>query len=173
MNVPRLALFCVAAGVLSPGFLIAQGAPATSKFDVASVKLNPWKDSGSVGVVTVRGNTLAAEHVSLYDLVQYAYGLDNDFQLEGGPPWATADKKPLASATLFQVMAQTDQKPIPDIPTFRVMLQNLLADRFQLKVHQTKKDVPVLLLTVTKVKSVLRESPDDEKPSWPSAGIAR
>src|SRR6185437_6918072 len=102
MNVLRVTLFCVAAGVLSLGIATAQDAPATKKFDVASVKINPWKDSGSVGVVAVRGNTLSAEHASLYDLVQYAYGLDKDFQLSGGPPWATANGKPLVSATFFQ-----------------------------------------------------------------------
>src|ERR1039457_3434149 len=41
-------------------------------FEVASIKLQPWTGGGSVGIF-IRGNTLDAEHVSLFSLVTFAY----------------------------------------------------------------------------------------------------
>ena len=57
-------------------------------FEVGSIKLQPWTNEGRVGVF-IRGNTLTGEHVDLYRLVEFAYGLRTDgAQLSGGPGWA-------------------------------------------------------------------------------------
>jgi hypothetical protein len=41
------------------------------RFESASVKLQPYTGQGSVGIM-VRGNTLDAEHVSVFSLVTFA-----------------------------------------------------------------------------------------------------
>src|ERR1035437_9102163 len=69
-------------------------------FEVASIKLQPWTGGGSVGIF-IRGNTLDAEHVSLFSLVTFAYNL-RDIQLSGGPPWVRSGV--LSSSELYQVM---------------------------------------------------------------------
>ncbi len=46
---------------------------------------------------------------------------------------------------------------------FRQMLQTMLADRFQLKVHHVQKDLPVYNLVVNKGGPKLKESPADAK----------
>ncbi len=45
------------------------------------------------------------------------------------------------------------------------MLQTLLADRFQLKIHHVMKDLPVFRLVVAKEGSRLKENVSDAKPS--------
>jgi uncharacterized protein (TIGR03435 family) len=105
-------------------------------------------DSGSVGVF-IRGNTLQAEHADLYDLVEFAYGLTEEDQLSGGPPWAHATGY-RQDATLFQVIAKAEGDTPPSKEQFRLLLQTLLADRFQLKIHHVAKSLPVFHLVVTK-----------------------
>jgi uncharacterized protein (TIGR03435 family) len=125
-------------------------------FEVASVKLEPWNGQGSVGIF-VRGNTLTAEHVSLNELVAFAYNL-RDVQLSGGPGWADRSQAKLSDAELYQVIAKAVGDSPPSMDQFRRMLQSLLTDRFQLKVHHQPKDLPVYNLVVNKGGPKLTES---------------
>ena len=82
------------------------GAPLT--FEVASIKLQPWTNEGRVGVF-VRGDTLTGEHVDLYQLVEFAYGLSTDgVQVSGGPGWARMGLTDVSGAgsVLYQVIAK-------------------------------------------------------------------
>ncbi len=97
-----------------------------SSFEVASVKPQPWAGQGSVGVF-VRGDTLTAEHVALYDLVEFAYNL-RSVQLSGGPAWADRGRTLLSDSDLYQVTAKAAGAPPPPMDQFRLMLQELLAD---------------------------------------------
>ena len=125
-------------------------------FGVASVKPQPWRDNGSVGV-GVRGNTLYAEHATLNDLVEFAYDLQ-DFQLSGGPGWSTVNGK-LADSELFQVIGKPAEDTAPSTGQVRLMLQTLLADRFHLQIHHVSKQLPAWNLVVAKGGPKLKESP--------------
>jgi uncharacterized protein (TIGR03435 family) len=98
--------------------------------------------------------------VSLRKLIQEAYGIYDDKLLTGGPPWIDTDK--------FDLEAKFDPSDIPNAKnlTYRQradMLRAVLADRFQLKVHFEKKDLPVYNLVVAKGGPKLSSSnpPDD------------
>jgi bla regulator protein blaR1 len=132
-----------------------------ASFEVASVKPQLWTGQGSVGVF-VRGNTLTAEHVALYDLAEFAFNL-RSIQLSGGPAWADRGRALLSDSVLFQVTAKAAADPPLNIDQFRPMLQTLLADRFQLKVHHIQKDLPVYNLVTAKSGSKLKESASDTK----------
>jgi uncharacterized protein (TIGR03435 family) len=123
-------------------------------FDVVSVKPHPWMGNGGVGVV-IRGDTLTAEHVTLYDLIEFAYNL-KDTQLSGGPDWARHGT--LAGSTLYQVIAKVATLPPPTQDQFRTMLQQLLADRFALVLRHREKDLPVYNLVAVKGGARLKES---------------
>jgi uncharacterized protein (TIGR03435 family) len=129
--------------------------PAT--FDVASVKADPWGGNYRVGVF-VHGDTLTAEHTCLYGLVEFAYNLRDD-HLSGGPAWAQCGL--LASSDLYRVIAKAPGDPPPSTDQFRLMLQTLLADRFQLTVHHVQKDLPICNLVVAPRGPKLKESPTD------------
>jgi uncharacterized protein (TIGR03435 family) len=129
-------------------------------FEVASVKPQPWTGQGGVYVL-VRGNTLNAEHASLYDLVEFAYNL-RDVQLSGGPAWADRGHAKLVDSELYQIVAKSGDPP-PSMEVFRQMLQTLLAERFNLQVHHERRNLPIYNLVVNKGGPRLKESPADSK----------
>jgi len=152
--------------MLAPVLMVSAFAQRPT-FEVASVKLQPWSgQTGSVGVF-VRNDTLDGEHTSLYDLVMFAYDLRDAAQLSGGPGWA--DRTPeakLDQSELYQVIGKAAGNPPPSIEVFRQMLQTLLAERFQLKVHHIQKDFPIYNLVVNKGGAKLKPSPADAKFSF-------
>ncbi len=80
------------------------------------------------------------ENFSLRGLIQFAYGV-KDFQLTGAPAW-------LGTAH-YDVQAKADG----DFSVNQMegpMLQALLADRFQLRVHRATRQMPVYELSVAK-----------------------
>ncbi len=146
--------------MLVPLLMLSAFAQAPT-FEVASVKLQPWTGQGGVGVF-VRGDTLHGEHATLFDLVKFAYDLRDEAQLSGGPEWA--DRTPEAKieqSELYQVIGKAAGNPPPALDVFRQMLQTLLAERFQLKVHHIQKDFPTYNLVVNKGGPRLKPSTAD------------
>jgi uncharacterized protein (TIGR03435 family) len=152
-----------AVSVLVPA--LAASPPA---FEIASIRPQPWNNEGRVDVY-VRGNTLYGEHADLYRLVDFAYGLrPDDLQLSGGPAWAKHGVLSNVSggdSLLYQVIARAPEGPPPSVAQFREMLQALLADRFQLRVHHAMKDLAVFRLVTTKDGPKLTESAAGAKDS--------
>jgi bla regulator protein BlaR1 len=132
-------------------------------------KPQQWTGQGSVGLF-VRGNTLDAEHTSLFSLVEFAYNL-RDVQLSGGPPWVRSGV--LSSSELYQVVAKVSGDPPPPMDVFRQMLQTLLADRFRLQVHHVQKELPIYNLVLNKGGPKLKESTPDAKFNFVSSGLGR
>jgi uncharacterized protein (TIGR03435 family) len=101
------------------------------------------------------------------DLIKTAYGVDDE-KLFGGLNWLETDR--------FDVIAKVPSST--SAPTVRTMLQNLLADRFKLTVHNDTKPVPAYVLTVGKGGSTLKPtSGSDDKgckpqpPAPPTPGV--
>jgi len=55
---------------------------------------------------------------------------------------------------------------------FQKMLQNLLAERFQLKLHGDKKEIATYVLTVGKGGPKFKKAPDDPTPAEPEPALA-
>lgn len=64
-----------------------------------------------------------------------------DYQVSGGPAWITSDR--------FDIDAKAGDAGAGE-PQMRLMLQTLLAERFQLKIRQETKEFPVYDLVVAK-----------------------
>lgn len=86
-----------------------------------------------------------------------AYGV-RFFQITGGPAWLTA-----AGDTSYDVVAKTEGEEKPTQEQINMMLQTLLADRFELKLHRETREVPVYALMLDKNGPKLKNSPDDAK----------
>jgi len=80
----RLTLALILISLMQPAQIWSRSA---ASFDVASVKSQPWKGQGSVGVF-FHGNTLSAEHCDLYELVEFAWNL-KAVQVSGSSGFAT------------------------------------------------------------------------------------
>jgi len=141
--------------------VLAQSPPA---FEVASIKVHPVKPGQRVLKMAmspdapfhIAGNRVTDEMVYLRDLMMEAYRV-TDYQISGLPDWGKR------GGELLDVEARTEGEKAPTQDQVRLMMQTLLADRFQLKLHHESKDLPVYELVVGKNGSKLKAAPADER----------
>ena len=134
-------LIIIAFSAVQP--LVAQ--QTTAKFEVASVHLN--KSGERRYGVNPKGSRFTATNMSLFLLVQWAYEME-DFRISGGSSWLKSDR--------FDIAA--DAAAPHTIAQFRLLLQQLLRDRFQLEVHKQPKELAIYELTVAKGGMKLKEA---------------
>ena len=134
---------------------VASGYAQAPQFEVATVKADPPSADGRIRVM-VRGGPgtndpgrIEYQGMTLKDLLSIAYAVKN-FQVLG-PAWLDTER--------FNVEAKIPQGTTK--PQFNVMLQNLLADRFGLKVHWVNKDIDMYALLVAKSGSKLKPAAPD------------
>jgi len=116
-------------------------AQAPSRFDVATVK--PSDSDGARGGLnlTSGGRHIEIAGFTLTELIQRAYGVAA-FQVAGGPPWAKSRPFDLAAKVA------SDSEVTPD--RVNLMLRQLLADRFALKLRHESRQLPVYALSVAR-----------------------
>jgi len=117
----------------------AQTPDPSLKFDVASLKASEPGGRGGGIRPAPGGERYLATNVPLRLLIQVAYRVKNS-QISGGPSWMDTDT--------FDMNAKAERPSSAE--ELHVMLQNLLADRFQLKFHRESKELPVYAATVDK-----------------------
>ena len=139
----------VVIGMMNTRAVLAQ-APAsanTQKFEVASIKAcapgPPVPKTKGPGGGGGRPSSSPGRYQSpcdtVMDLIRTAYG--GFVPISGGPAWIKSDR--------YQIEAKAEAGTSPRIMG-GPMLQSLLADRFQLKIHHETREVPVYALTVAK-----------------------
>jgi len=90
---------------------------------------------------------------TMLNLIVAAYGIPED-TISGGPGWLSSD--------LFDVIAKVPNGTTP--AAANIMLQNLLAERFKLVVHNGTHPVPRYVLTLARSGSKLKSSSGSGKP---------
>jgi uncharacterized protein (TIGR03435 family) len=129
------------------------------KFEVTSVKPNTV-GRGGYGDMPPSGRVNMVS-LTFKMLMSAAYRVQ-DYQIIGGPAWLAVDR--------FDVQASppSDFRPQPPARCFancpltpvQIMMQGLLADRFQLKIHRETRELPVYELTVAKNGFKVKEVPE-------------
>jgi uncharacterized protein (TIGR03435 family) len=120
---------------------------AAEMFDTASVKPAPAGQRGS-GFITGDPGRFHAVNVTLAECIATAYGIQS-FQL-------VAKNLP---QDRYEILASAPTHPGKVLDArYEAMLQALLADRFQLKIHRDSKVMPVYALEVAKGGPKLKES---------------
>lgn len=136
--------------VLLTGAMAAWGcAQDKPSFEVASIKLNHSGDR-RMGIQMPPGGRFVATGITARMLITIAYKI-KEHQLSGGPSWIDSERydisaKPEAKATSDQVL---------------LMLQSMLAERFQLTLRKETKELPIYVLTVAKNGPKIEEWKDD------------
>jgi uncharacterized protein (TIGR03435 family) len=125
-------------GMVVASFLDAS-AQQPQVLEVASVRpsRNAMTDSN---LNSVRGR-LTATNVTVKELIRLAYSV-KDYQLERAPAWLGSER--------FDIAAKSVSGSASRIEEEKLLVRELLADRFQLKTHQESKQMPVYLLVVAK-----------------------
>ena len=137
------------AALLSFLWLAAHSAAPAQEltFEVASVKPNPSMSS-DVSVNRSPGGGLDAVNVPARALITIAYSL-RDQQLIGAPGWLDVERYDIhAKAPAGEPEAQFNDKSAGE--RMRLRLRALLADRFQLVLHEDTREMPVYALTIGK-----------------------
>jgi uncharacterized protein (TIGR03435 family) len=129
--------------------MLAQQREPPTRFEVADVHRSPsapnpytWASGG-----VLRGARYDLRKATMIDLIRAAYGVEPDV-IVGGPNWLDFDR--------FDVSAKAE--PGTPTATIRLMLQDLLADRFKLQLHRDTRPMPAFALALGKSKPRLKES---------------
>ncbi len=138
--------------------------PAPDKkpvFEVAVIK--PSVDDGNHSSNSNKGQ-YTTHNLTLKRLIANAYDIDTSLIL-GGPAW-------LDSAS-FDITAKFPEEFAQRTPeTFRLMIQDLLADRFRLVIHRESREVSGYWLSVAKSGAKMQaEKPETKGSSTSSNGM--
>jgi len=120
------------------------------EFEVASIKPSaPGGQGQAIAGLHIDGAMVRYSALSLKLYLGMAYDLKN-YQISA-PDWIASDRWDITAKS----PAGSDPKQIPE------MLQALLRDRFQMKMHRETKEFPVYGLIIGKGGLKLKESPAD------------
>jgi uncharacterized protein (TIGR03435 family) len=125
-------------------FLLVQSAPA---FDVSSVKPNTSGPEAPVRFEPLPGGRLTTTNTTLRMVAAWAHGVQF-FQMVGGPDWVDSAR--------FDISAKVDGNPTTS--EMRVMLRELLKDRFKLTLSTGFREMAVYALTVARPGAQLKPS---------------
>jgi uncharacterized protein (TIGR03435 family) len=119
-------------------------------FEVASVKPTA-ETGGGMSINRLPGGRFTTTNASLERLIEFSYDV-RSHQISGGPKWLESDG--------FDIVAKAESEN-PRTEDFRLMIQNLLADRFKLALHRETKELSVYTLVVGKSGAKLQRSAKD------------
>jgi len=135
-------------------------ADADPSFDVATIKPN-ISGGSSMQQLTINGRDFKCVNASLVDLMDFAYNVQSK-QIVGAPDWINKDR--------YDISGVPDQEGAPSVVQLKSMIRKLLAERFQLKFHNDKRELSAFVLTVGKDGSKL--TPTQLKGPLPGIGMA-
>ena len=119
--------------------LLFSSVAGAQEIEVASIKPTDPNDRR----IIFDGSPGEARYVaSLKMLIQYAYNV-RGFQVLGGPEWINSSRY-----TIVAKLSANESAPPVDTTHARLqkILQTLLADRFQLKIHEEMRQLPIYVL---------------------------
>ncbi len=162
-------LFAIVAGPVVFGLLNApqvgaQSPPTTAapspSYEVASINPNRSGDM-RIGIRFLPGR-FSTTGATVKQLIALAYDVRN-FQVSGGPSWISSDKYDI-DAKEPDVLAEELAKLPPDQRREKMglLIQSLLADRFQLEVSHGTKELPVYALVVGKNGPKIQQAKADD-----------
>jgi uncharacterized protein (TIGR03435 family) len=159
--------FLVYAFVLACAVSRAQSPDKSLTFDAASIKHAEPPTPNGQGFVMFRGPSggpgtkdpgrISYPYMNLKSILMIAYDVKN-YQING-PQWLDTER--------FDVTAT--MPPDTTKEQFKIMLQNLLIERFKMTVHKESKEMPMYSLVVNKGGPKLKETalttaPDSDGP---------
>ena len=159
MNPAKIVLLAALAALAAS----AVCAQAPGGFEAASIKRNDGVSPNTR--IDISGGRVTITNATLKTLIRNAYEILS-FQLSGGPRWLDADG--------FDIVATTGRAEKISTPQFRHLLQSLLAERFQLKVHWEKRETSVYALVTAREGAKLQPGDTAQEPGInTSKGLGR
>jgi len=139
--------FCIAALAL-----ICLGTPVIRSAEFEAASLRASKTPGGRGSMTMDSTRLTYTNASVRDCIMSAWNVKG-YQIDG-PDWLGADRYDLAA---------TSATPVEE-DALKSMLQTLLIERFHMKVHVEKRDLPVYAMVVSKNGAKMKDAAAPGRP---------
>lgn len=121
---------------------------ANPTFAVATVKPSASAAEDFPSTV-IRGHEFVATHVSMNDLLGYAYGVHSQ-QIDHAPAWFGSER--------FDLEGVPDTQILPTRDEYRTMVQKTLVERFGLKFHPAQRMMTAYVLSVDKAGLKIQET---------------
>jgi uncharacterized protein (TIGR03435 family) len=123
------------------------------EFVAADVHVSPKSRMG-MAAGNLRGTRYLVVQGTIVDLISLAYNIQND-RILGGPSWLDIDRFDVsARAPTGSTQAQAE-----------LMLQALLAERFNLKLHKDSRELPGFVLSLGSGKPKMKPAADASAPT--------
>jgi uncharacterized protein (TIGR03435 family) len=157
----RLTLMTIAIAVIAGPMVVglvsgpqtraqAVGEPAGPRpqFEVVSVK--PNRSSDARYMILPSTGRFTATGVTTKQLITLAYNV-KDFQVSGGPSWISSERYDIEAKEPDALAEEIARLPRDkNWERIGLMLQSLLADRFELRVRHETREAPVYALVIAK-----------------------
>jgi len=129
----------------------------------------PTASQGNGTSIRISNGSLTVTGATLKQLITMCCGI-LDFQISGGPGWIMTDRfdveaKAEAPARLPEGQRRTDAQLKVFDDQFKERVQSMLADRFQLQVHESTKEMSIYAL-VQGGKQFLTYGGDYRRQQW-------
>ncbi len=134
---------------------------AKPEFIVATIK--PSRPDAPRGGYGFRGQDVTTTNVTVNWMIKLAYNMHAN-QITGGPAWLDSAK--------YDTVGRPDTPGQPSRDQMKLMIQKLLADRFQLKFHIEKRELPVYAMVVLKTGAKITASAGDPN-AFPGIGFGQ
>lgn len=134
----------------TPSAAEGMAANADPSFEVATIK--PSDPSRPGRLFRIRVRHFSTINTPLGALISWAYDLHPQ-QIVGAPAWVDSQK--------FDVDGKPDGEGQPSLDQWKIMMQKLMTERFQLKFHHEKKELSIYALVVAKNGPKISKSEGD------------
>ena len=124
-------------------------AEADPSFEVATIR--PSDPNHPITEIPI-GHRIVFSGATVRFLMAFIYDV-HDKQIVGAPAWLGTEQ--------FDIEGVANTPGAPNLPQLKIMLQKLLADRFQLRFHRGTREMAAYVLSVAKDRAKLDPSSDD------------
>src|SRR4051812_44864438 len=145
----------------SPPAPVRMHADANPAFAVATIK--PSRPDAPRGGYGIRGQDVTTTNVTVSWMIKLAYNVHAN-QIAGAPSWLDSER--------YDTVGRSDTPGEPSRDQMKLMVQKLLGDRFQLRFHTEKKELPVYAMVVAKGGPKIAASAGDPN-AFPGIGFGR
>jgi hypothetical protein len=122
-----------------PALPVRMRADAKPEFAVATIK--PSRPDAPRGGYGIRGPDVTTTNVTVSWMIKLAYNV-HAHQISRAPSWIESER--------YDTVGRSETPGEPSRDQMKLMIQKLLVDRFQLRFHIEKKELPVYAMVVAK-----------------------
>jgi uncharacterized protein (TIGR03435 family) len=137
--------------------------PANAKPEFAVATIKPSRPDAPRGGYGIRGQDVTTTNVTVSWMIKLAYNV-HAHQISGAPAWLDSER--------YDTVGRSDTPGEPSRDQMKLMIQKLLVDRFQLRFHTEKKELPVYAMVVAKSGPKITVSAADPN-AFPGIGFGR